>query len=274
MTDDHLATSGKTDFPLLSVVTVVLNDAQRISGTIASVQKQDYPAIEFIVIDGGSTDNTVTVINQHREAINTLISRKDKGIYDAMLLGAQQAHGQYIHFLNAGDYYLDAGVLTRMMRQMSPSTDILYGDYKVIYPDGRERTVLSHPPNELWRPFFNHQSAIYRTQLVQDLGFNLDFKPAADFLQLQQAVAKGAKICYISEIFVRYSLIGDSANQELRIIRLYAQIMKNFGWSPQMRLHYLWKICWIWLTAGIIKRVLPRQLYYKLQYAYRSIAPE
>jgi len=91
--------------PLISIVTVVYNGAKHLEQTILSVLKQSYPNVEYLIIDGGSTDGTLEIIRQYEEAIDYWISETDKGIYDAMNKGISLASGDYIVFLNADDWY-------------------------------------------------------------------------------------------------------------------------------------------------------------------------
>ena len=91
--------------PLISVITVVYNGASTLKKTIDSVAKQNYLNIEYIIIDGGSTDNTVQIIEEYSHRINFWISEKDNGIYDAMNKGIRLAKGDWIYFLNADDKF-------------------------------------------------------------------------------------------------------------------------------------------------------------------------
>ena len=93
--------------PKISVVTVVYNDVDHIESTIKSVISQTYPHIEYIVIDGGSTDGTVDIIKKYKNSIAYFISEKDNGIYDAMNQGIEYANGKFVCFLNCGDFFAD-----------------------------------------------------------------------------------------------------------------------------------------------------------------------
>lgn len=93
--------------PLISVVTVSYNAVGTIEQTLLSVINQTYPNIEYIIIDGGSTDGTVDIIKKYADEIVYWISEPDKGIYDAMNKGIKKANGEWINFINAGDSYYD-----------------------------------------------------------------------------------------------------------------------------------------------------------------------
>ena len=99
--------------PLVSIVTVVYNGENFLEETIKSVINQTYENIEYIIIDGGSTDGTVDIIKKYEDKINYWVSEKDAGIYDAMNKGIEAFKGDYINFLNAGDSYVNNEVLNR-----------------------------------------------------------------------------------------------------------------------------------------------------------------
>ena len=96
---------------LISIITVSYNAVKTIEDTINSVLNQTYPNIEYIIIDGGSTDGTLDVIKKYQDKITYWVSEPDKGIYDAMNKGALKATGVWLHFMNAGDTFYDEQVL-------------------------------------------------------------------------------------------------------------------------------------------------------------------
>ncbi|MCR4717330.1 MAG: glycosyltransferase [Lachnospiraceae bacterium] len=111
----------------VSVITVSYKAANIIEKTIQSVISQDYPYIEYIIVDGGSTDGTVDIIKKYNDRINIWVSEPDKGIYDAMNKGVKMATGDWIMFLNAGDFYHSHDVLTRFIREIDEDTTVAYG---------------------------------------------------------------------------------------------------------------------------------------------------
>jgi len=119
----------KDYFPLISIVTVCLNNAKELEKTIKSVIAQKYSNKEFIIIDGSSTDGTLDIISRYKEVISCWTSEKDNGIYDAMNKGISFARGDFINFLNAGDYYYNNDVLETVASRMQLNSDagILYG---------------------------------------------------------------------------------------------------------------------------------------------------
>ena len=100
--------------PKVSIITVVFNGENIIEKTMQSVFAQTYDNIEYIIVDGKSSDNTLSIIEKYKEKISVLISEKDKGLYDAMNKGLQVATGDYVWFMNGGDQIADAQVLTKI----------------------------------------------------------------------------------------------------------------------------------------------------------------
>lgn len=113
---------------LISVVTVSYNAVATIEQTLLSVINQTYPNIEYIIIDGGSTDGTVDIIKKYADEIVYWISEPDKGIYDAMNKGIKKANGEWINFINAGDSYYDKKSIEQIVLSFHEEGIIYYGD--------------------------------------------------------------------------------------------------------------------------------------------------
>ena len=115
-----------SDKPLFSVVTVVFNGEKTVEDTIRSVIGQKYDSVEYIIIDGGSTDGTLDIIRKYEDKIAYWISEPDRGIYDAMNKGVAQASGKWIHMLNADDYYVSDDVLGEIAPVLSDEKHFYY----------------------------------------------------------------------------------------------------------------------------------------------------
>ena len=120
--------------PLLSVITVVKNDAERLLRTIKSVAAYKGQLTEYIVVDGGSVDRTIDLISQNMRLIDVFVSEPDDGIYDAMNKGIDLASGKYLIFINAGDELLMS--LDKIVSSLSEDVVIGYGKVKVVSIDG------------------------------------------------------------------------------------------------------------------------------------------
>ena len=129
--------------PVLSVITIVYNNVRDIERTMLSVLNQTYHAIEYIVIDGASTDGTLDIIKQYKNRITKLISEKDKGIYDAMNKGLAIATGDYVIFMNSGDEFYATDTVAKVFAS-APDADIYYGETEMI--DDERRKPWPAPP--------------------------------------------------------------------------------------------------------------------------------
>ncbi|HEY1196831.1 glycosyltransferase family 2 protein [Flavobacterium sp.] len=166
--------------PKISIVTVVYNGIDYIEPTILSVVNQDYPNFEYIIIDGGSSDGTVEVIKQYESKLSYWISEKDAGIYDAMNKGIDRASGDWIIFMNCGDYFYDPKVISQIFNEkISDDISMLIGGAFIRSAWG-DFFIKARPENEIWKSF-THQSIFSRAHLNRKYKFNLDFKAASDF---------------------------------------------------------------------------------------------
>lgn len=167
--------------PKISVITIVYNGVNDIESTILSVINQSYKNIEYIIIDGGSTDGTQEVIKKYQDKISFWISERDKGIYDAMNKGAAFAKGEWLSFMNAGDVFCNEKTIEEVFFSDYSNSDIIYGS--VNCTNKYESLVILPKPlldieNHM---IFCHQSSFVRTEVFMKFKFNLNFKIAADY---------------------------------------------------------------------------------------------
>ncbi|RHJ54940.1 glycosyltransferase family 2 protein [Bacteroides sp. AM10-21B] len=150
----------------ISVVTVCYNAADTIERTMLSVLNQTYHDIEYIIIDGGSTDGTVDIIRKYADKIAYWVSEPDKGIYDAMNKGIKVATGEWINFMNAGDIFCDKNVLTNIFSTGSVDEySFLFSDFYVYEKGIKIKVSASYEKGILL-----HQSIIYKRKLHDRLG--------------------------------------------------------------------------------------------------------
>lgn len=165
--------------PFLSIITINYNNANGLQKTIQSVVEQTYNDIEYIVVDGGSTDGSVEVIQTYQNSITKSVSEKDNGIYNAMNKGIAMATGNYLLFLNSGDVFTSKNTLQDCISQTNFKDDIIYGDYKFengekIYPD-----VIS--PYYFMRSSLPHQSTFFHQSVFEKMGvYDESYKICAD----------------------------------------------------------------------------------------------
>lgn len=174
--------------PTFSVITVVFNALDALQATVTSVQAQEYGDIEHIVVDGGSCDGTVDYLRSLENRLSLWISEPDKGIYDAMNKGLQLARGDYVHFLNAGDTFVDKHTLSDVAVKLRSAPTILMNRVRAI--DGHR--VLLFPKaqgltqvRETFLSAYCHQAAFVRREAYIAVGgFDLSYRHFADFKAL------------------------------------------------------------------------------------------
>jgi glycosyltransferase involved in cell wall biosynthesis len=197
-------------YPLVSVVTVVYNGALYIEKTILSVINQDYKNIQYIIIDGGSKDNTIEVVNKYIEKIDVLISEPDNGIYDAMNKAITLCKGEWINFMNVGDLFYENNTLSKIFNTNRDHSDIIYGNHQVIYP----QTLINKYPvplHNIWKGMpMQHQSIFVKKEIIQKHKFNLAYKFAADYDLIYYSFMNGANFTYVNENISKVSANGFS----------------------------------------------------------------
>ena len=205
--------------PLFSIITVVYNDPVNLQKTITTVAEQEYPNVQFIVIDGGSTDNTLDVIGKNHESITLWKSEKDTGIYDAMNKGLSLATGDYINFLNAGDTFYSPHVLMRVAEEVNIThAEIVYGqalhkskiEGNVSFVKGKTIT-----PSALFRNVpFCHQALFVKKELFQEIGpYDTTYRIVADYewmIRYYNTKKNTDKMHFMREILVEYDTDGFS----------------------------------------------------------------
>ena len=174
--------------PKFSIITVTYNAGAVLEDTIQSVITQTYRNVEYIIVDGGSKDHTLDIINRYREHIHTLVSEPDKGLYDAMNKGIRLATGDYLCFLNAGDELHEDDTLQLMVHSITGTElpDVLYGETAIVDEEGHFLRMrrLSAPDDLNWKSFKDgmlvcHQAFFPRRELAEP--YDLRYRFSADF---------------------------------------------------------------------------------------------
>jgi len=224
----------------VSVITVVFNNALYISNAIESVLSQDYGNIEYIIIDGCSTDGTIEVIDKYRDCIQVFLSEHDDGIYDALNKGVNHATGDIVGFLHSDDMFMDKGTVSSIVRRFESSQiDVLYGDLDYVKNDGVECVVRRwrsglYSCKKLtlgWMP--PHPTVYARREVYQRFGeYDLTYQISADYdYMLRIFTSHDLRIDYLQEVLVKMRLGGVSNRSLYNIVRKsmedYKALKKN-----------------------------------------------
>ncbi len=177
--------------PVFTVVTVIFNGAQDVERTILSVINQSYDDVEYIIIDGGSTDGTLDILRKYEYAIDYWISEPDKGIYDAFNKACRLITGQWTIFLGAGDVFHDTEILAKIyktVQRVGMDTEIIYGKVSLTNDRNIPIKTLNRPWDQMFnrwrggRPMLPHHQGIFhrKTILSYEEPFDTNYRIAAD----------------------------------------------------------------------------------------------
>jgi len=217
--------------PFFSIVTIVRNDLNGLQKTFESVINQTYTNIEWIVIDGASDDGCVKYLQSLEIKNFHWISEPDKGIYDAMNKGIELAQGEYINFLNAGDYFQKNNILELVNEKIennSSQVDLIFGGAFLQMKNGhnyyRKPKSLKHVPYGL--PSI-HQSTYYLTKLIKETNYDVNFKICGDYYLICKLSLHQPKALIIDMPLVAFTVGGVSYTKPLNLIRESFYIKKN-----------------------------------------------
>jgi glycosyltransferase involved in cell wall biosynthesis len=250
--------------PLFSIITINYNNHVGLEKTVQSITSQNYLNFEFIIIDGGSSDDFLNVINTHEEKISFWCSEKDKGIYDAQNKGIQQAKGEYLVFMNSGDCFSDNTVLQKAAQFINDNNGrkIFYGNTNLVEEDGLRRFLA--PPKIVDIHFFffatlNHQSCFIHKSLFVKYGvYNLEYKIGADYEFLFK-VFLSEPHCYIymNELICDYENYGTSANTKFfdLIVKERVQIHRALLSEEQLKKRERLEIQMLGRKSNVFKKV-------------------
>ncbi len=203
----------------VSIITVVYNMKETIERTINSVIQQDYKDIEYIIIDGGSTDGTQDIIKKYENHIANWVSEKDEGIYDAMNKGINCATGDIIGIINADDWY-ESGALREVVKKFEQTdADLIYGRVYRERCDGVRIEVNDNVDlNQLWyNVVIAHPGLFVKKNVYEQIGEYLTkFKIAADYEFMLRAYTKGCTYEYLDCAVANYSVGGASTTNILQ----------------------------------------------------------
>lgn len=227
---------------LISIITVVYNNVEVIENTIKNVLSYETDHFEYIIIDGGSTDGTVEVINKYLDKISIFISEPDKGIYDAMNKGVRMAKGEWINFMNAGDEFAIRSFDSLQEIMKDEKCGIIYGDVIIKKEDDSLFVDVARPLDQInYLLNFCHQSSFVRTKLLLETPFSLNYKISSDYDFFLKMFKKGYRFEYINESISTFALGGISTGISKQYLKERVSIIANVHPTLLAKLIYLFK---------------------------------
>ena len=225
----------------VTVITVARNARNDLRRTMESVARLSYPDVEYIVVDGASTDGTVEMLEKSKGVRWT--SEADRGIYDAMNKGVAKATGEWVIFMNAGDRFASDDVIERVFSHPeTDAADVIYGD--VV----KRGTVCSASPEPVdgHRMFFCHQSCIARCKCLIDTPFDISHRMSADFKWVKMMIKQGRRLVYVPVAVSEFDTGGVSNTSRsrgladnMRVIRELEPLSRQLTLLPHLIVPYV-----------------------------------
>jgi len=240
--------------PKLSIITPCLNAQETIRATIESVLQQADEGIEYIIIDGGSTDETLGIIKEYTQSIDHIISEPDKGISDAFNKGVALAQGEYIGIINADDYYAP-NAFDSILQATTSKPDVIHGSLRYLSAAGN--SYEEHPDlSQIWRYMsIFHPTMFVHRKAYQSIGtYRLDMQYAMDSEWVHRAIAQELKFTQAASVIATMRLGGRSHRYLLRsliefrrsaILHGAGTLLANYYFLRQLSIQSLLKINWI-----------------------------
>ena len=246
----------------ISVITVVRNAVDKIESTVKSVLAQDYGNVEYIIIDGCSTDGTLGIIDRYRDRLAVLVSENDNGIYDALNKGVMMATGEWIGIMNAGDVFVADDVLSKVFGggQSLENVGVVYGD-AIAVDDGIEQyCIASEATSDLEiGPCYRHGASFVRRDTHRKYLFDLAKKPligfALDYEQIFRMYKGGVVFKKVPCAVIKYELRGAST------VSPFKSTYYNYLISHGMNCGVIMKFFLAWLTLWRGGQVVVRRIF-------------
>jgi len=240
--------------PKLSVITIVYNNVRDIERTMLSVLNQTYTNIEYLIIDGASTDGTLDIIDKYRDRISQLISEPDNGIYDAMNKGLAIATGDYVLFMNSGDELYTNTTVANVFAAVDDA-DIYYGETEMINDAGESLGQRRHkaPAQLNYKSFkygmsVSHQAIYIKRSLITP--YNNQYQLSSDIDWILNAIKKAKTIVNVNQYVAKYLVGGMSKKRHRQSLKERFEIMKHhYGLLPTVFNHVViaFNLGWYWL---------------------------
>lgn len=204
----------------ISIITINFNNGSGLKATIESVINQDYKDIEYVIIDGGSTDDSSEIIKQYTDHFYYWVSEPDQGIYHAINKGLKKVRGDYILVLNSGDTLTSSSVLTEMLPFLSLDRDLVYGDLLLVnLPNGKKDFIRTYPDKLSFdyfaRSALGHQACFIKKKLYEKVGFyDEGYKIVSDWKWMLEALSFfGATYLHAPVVVAHFDKQGISSTQ-------------------------------------------------------------
>lgn len=224
----------------VTIITTVYNAVNTIEDTIRSVLDQTYPNIEYVIVDGGSTDGTLNIINKYRDRITSFISEPDKGIADGFNKGIALATGEWIGIINGDDWYT-LNAVKMMMHNITGNDNICCGNIMLIGQNGHRRIKKSKVSWLNFGMFVMHPTCFVRRAVYQRIGpYDTGFGIAMDFDMFLRIKRAGYKIKYIDEL-ITYMRTGGASGDINRMHREEMAVMRRHLGYPAYPISWLYK---------------------------------
>jgi glycosyltransferase involved in cell wall biosynthesis len=203
--------------PKISIITVTFNSEQFLEETISSVINQNYDNLEYIIIDGGSTDSTLEIIEKYEDHITYWASEDDRGIYDAINKGILVSKGDYIGIINSDDWY-ELGVLKSLVKSINDNQpDIIHGILR-LWENDKLMGLQGYTSNFLNYGMISHPTCFVKREVYNSIGlFNTKYVIAADYDFMLNCFNRNVKFFYVEQVIANFRLSGISnSNSSLR----------------------------------------------------------
>jgi glycosyltransferase involved in cell wall biosynthesis len=223
----------------VSIITITYNSSATVEDTLRTVVSQDYPDLEYIIIDGKSKDKTLEIVEKYKHGIAKIVSEKDKGLYDALNKGIKQATGDIIGMLHSDDLYANDQVISKVVKKFEedPTTEGVYADLVFVNRNDVNKVMRTWNSGEYeedafvrgWMP--PHPTFFVKKECYEKFGgFNTELKLSADYELMLRLIHKNKiKLAYLNEVIVKMRM-GGVSNVSF-FVKLKANIEDKMAWK-------------------------------------------
>lgn len=223
----------------VSIITITYNSSATVEDTLRTVVSQDYPDLEYIIIDGKSKDKTLEIVEKYKHGIAKIVSEKDKGLYDALNKGIKHATGDIIGMLHSDDLYANDQVISKVVKKFEedPSTEGVYADLVFVNRNDVNKVMRTWNSGEYeedafvrgWMP--PHPTFFVKKECYEKFGgFNTELKLSADYELMLRLIHKNKiKLAYLNEVIVKMRM-GGVSNVSF-FVKLKANIEDKMAWK-------------------------------------------